>query len=406
MRVERIVEARQTVLHLSAEQADALAVVGRRLASQERWWGEPNDEALQRTRSIIECEPYGQGRWRVRVHNAVGVINVPGLHIVVEPKIPLEHLMHLFIRSGAFPQVDTSMADLASADSLWPLVASWYISALERLIRSGLSNGYRSTRGELPSVRGRLLTAPTVAAFYKGRISLHCEYEEFDADTPLNRTLKGAAAAVRASEVLSSELRHRARRSLDQMQGVGTFRSEDATLSMAESHTRRYSVVLQLAKHVLASVGRGLDVGNHPGYSFLIKTPSLVEDGLRNIIREALSGEVPVVKRTRQLSGSHHSLTPDLCFGTRAVGDVKYKVWDGDWNRADLYQLAAFATGFESDQGLRVGFSSNPHGSSPVQVGRVKLTTCDWIFNSTTPELAEETIQVEVRGWWQQIQTG
>ncbi len=93
MRVERLVESRPAVLELSLEEASGLTAVGRRLASQERSWGHEHDRAGQQ-RSVIQCEPYGHGRWSVRVPNAVGVVRVGALHVVVEPKIPLPHVIH------------------------------------------------------------------------------------------------------------------------------------------------------------------------------------------------------------------------------------------------------------------------------------------------------------------------
>lgn len=402
MRIERITEAKPALLSLTPDQADALVLVGRRLASQAGIWGDRDESDPTHRRSVIECEPHGHGRWRVKVHNAVGVVSVSGLQIVVEPKIPLDHLLHLFARSGAFPHLDIASADLASAATLWPLVAQWYIDALERLLRTGLANGYRSTRNELPSMRGRLLPGPTMDGYLKGRLLLHCDYEEFDADTPLNRTIKQAAVAVARSTALSDDTRHRARRTLDHMRDVGTFRPADASLALAERHTLRYAVPLQLAKQVLASLGRGIDAGNDAGYGFLIRTPNMVEEALRRVVSDALAPTPRVTKRGRRLKGSHHTLNPDLDFESHAVGDVKYKVWQGDWLRADLYQLTAFATGFSAEHGLRIGFAAEAHGTAAVQVGQVRLETCDWLYDSQPPE-SEQEFRVAVRDWWSRI---
>ena len=405
MRIERLVESRGAVLDLSLDEAAALLEVGRRLASQDRWLRRREPEESATPASVIECIPFGHRRWSVRVPNAVGVIHIEDLHLVVEPKIPLRHLLYLFERSGAFPRIDTSTANLSTAESLWPLVAAWFLVALERLLRGGLSSGYRETRDELKVARGRIAPAPTSRAFMKGRVLLDCEYEDFDVDTPLNRVLKAAGMAVAGSAALDWDLRRRATRAMNHMEGIGRLGPNDLAAARPERHTSRYAAPLQLAKHILLATGRGIEIGEEHGYAFLIRTPDMVEEGLRRVAGEALGGRVAVAKRTWFLRGSHHSLTPDIVFGNMAVGDVKYKLWAGDWDRSDLYQLVTFATGFGVTEGLRLGFATV--GSSPqtVHVGPVRLSVCDWLCDGTVgPPDAERRFASAIQEWWGRVE--
>lgn len=403
MRTERLVESRSSVVELSPGEAASLVGVGRRLASQATWSTDPGGGP----RSAVQCEPYGHGRWNVRVPNAVGVVRVEGLQLVVEPKIPLAHLLHLFERSGAFPRLDTSVADLSTAESLWPLVAGWYVASVERLLRSGLSSGYRDATADLAAARGRILAAATGRTLMKGGVSLRCEYQEFDVDTPLNRVLRAAAVAVMASPALGWGLRQRASRAVDHMEGVGRLLLSDFGDARPERHTSRYDVPVQLARHVLSATGRGLDAGDEYGYAFLIRTPEMAEEGLRRIAQAALADRTEVAKRTKFLRGSHHSLTPDVVFGTDAVGDVKYRLWAGDWDRTDLYQLVAFATGFAVEHAVRLGFAPEEHGTSPVRVGGVRLSTCDWTCDRvTSPAEAEAAFASRLLAWWSAVRGG
>ena len=100
-----------------------------------------------------------------------------------------------------------------------------------------------------------------------------------------------------------------------------------------------------LARRVLRSAGRSLMGGGELMWTFLIRTPELIEDGVRSVLQEALGTSV-VMKKRQPLAGSELTFNPDLrFFGNRAVGDVKYKLRAGDWNRADLYQVLSFAAG-------------------------------------------------------------
>ena len=53
-------------------------------------------------------------------------------------------------------------------------------------------------------------------------------------------------------------------------------------------------------------------------------------------------------------------LQPDLVFDDGyAVADIKYKLHDGTWNRADVYQITTFAAGYRSRRGALVYFSDH-----------------------------------------------
>lgn len=333
----------------------------------------------------------------------VGVIAVPGLEVVVEPKVPLSHLLYLFERSGQFPRLDTTKADLQRAESLWPLLAAWFINCLERLLHAGLANGYRHERGELGAARGRIEALATARLLTRGRARLMCEYEEFDADIPINRVVRAAALAVAGSKVLDHRLRQRSMRLLSHMEGVGQLMPSDLRHE-PERSSARYMVPWKMALHVLRATGRGINVGAEHGWAFLIRTPEMVEEALRRIIGAALTGHVQVVKKGRRLRGSIHTLTPDLCFGDLAIGDVKYKLWSGDWDRADLYQLVAFATGFGVTEALRAGFLGGGKPGHSVEVGQVTTATIDWpSISELRPEEAEEAFIAAARTWWARV---
>jgi len=65
-------------------------------------------------------------------------------------------------------------------------------------------------------------------AFYAGKINeILCDYEEFDQDTPLSRTLKAAATTIVASQRLLQSDGNRAMAALHRMEGVGELQPDD-----------------------------------------------------------------------------------------------------------------------------------------------------------------------------------
>lgn len=390
--VHHVVESRTTPLPLTVTQAAVLRDLGRRLARGVSDEGEA---------SLVECTTVDGSTWNVRVANAVGVVALPGAQVVVHPKIPLPHLLALLSRAGSLPRVDRSPSSLALAPHLWELVARWYVDALSSLLRSGLASSYHEHRAELATVRGRLVPGSTTMRLLQGRVSLDCEYDEFSVDTPLNRLLLAAARHVGQSALLSADVRRVARRSAAQMEGVGQLRRNDLHAE-PERATGRYRVAVDFAKSVLAGVGVDLAAGGARGTVFLLPTPLAVEAGLRSIVQDALAGLMDVRAGRRALPGTSLTLNPDLQFGAMAVGDVKYKVWEGEWLRSDLYQLVAFATGFGVEHVLHLGFGAE--APAPLQVGGVRVHAVQWpVHEHLDAQQAEGVVRERLRAWWAEV---
>jgi hypothetical protein len=167
------------------------------------------------------------------------------------------------------------------------------------------------------------------------------------------------------------------------MAQVGPLRRSDSRFQPNRLHSR-YSRVLPLAKLVLAGKGASITTGDFAGRGFLIPTPGLIESGLRNVIAGALSPRDVRKRRLRQVEGGI-SLNADLVIERgRAVGDIKYKHFGGDWDRASLNQIVTFATGFGAKIGFIVGFGGCPDARMSVQgkLGDVAVRKFAWDASS------------------------
>src|SRR5687767_580961 len=127
MRTFTLQESTSSLLELSAAEATALQHLGSRLASKKGWWGAVSDTTEER--SVIRCRPDAGGFWEVRVSDAVGLISTGELQLLVEPKIPTSHLLHLFSKAGALPRLEDQRGLVAAGMSLWELVATWFVGA-------------------------------------------------------------------------------------------------------------------------------------------------------------------------------------------------------------------------------------------------------------------------------------
>jgi 5-methylcytosine-specific restriction enzyme subunit McrC len=396
-------ESKAHTLGLSDEQHERLVRAGRRLASSSRWWG--SDETVEVDRSLISCTPAGDGQYRIWIRDAVGAVALPDMTIIVQPKVPLDHFLFLLSASKAQPRFDFDKA-LANPDaSLWELVANWYVDSAERLIRQGLVKDYRSTKDVLPIARGRIRSVDTSRLYYSGRIGVNCEFDEFDYDNELNRIVKAAAVSVSSSQLLDRVLRRRAARIVEELFNVGYLSPRDLGVE-PDLHTSYYREPLALAKRVIAGQGVAPQAGTKTAWTFLVRTPELVEGGIRNLLADALSPQWHLARtpRGRRITGSTMTLNPDLVFEAGLLtGDVKYKL-PTEWDRGDLYQAVVFATGFRARQAalihFGIGHAREPSALPELIVGDLPLSPFVWnAGEGVSPDDAAQALIERLAAW-------
>jgi 5-methylcytosine-specific restriction enzyme subunit McrC len=400
MRTERITESVEATINLSASQAAALEASGRRLASTTSWWGERAEGIDRAERTLIRCRPVGSTTYAIRVSDAVGIVVTGSVQIVVEPKIDLRHFLYLLNASGRLPRIDPSKGAADADESFWQLVARWYLDQLQRVVQRDLIRDYRETEDQLNMVRGRILPLHTARNYYQGNPRIRCRFEDFDTDNALNRILRAAATVVAGSAQLPSQLRQRALRLLSFFDEVGELRPEDLSV-VIERRNVWYADALTLARNVLIGQGRALHAGPNSAWTFLFRTPDLIEEGIRQVLQRALPDWV-VGKKGRMMRPSSLRLTPDLVVNDGfAIADIKYKLADAHWDRNDLYQAVAFAAGFRTLKAAVIGFTKVGHVTLPeVQVGDIAVSPLMWKAHpDLVPEDAATDLIAQMTSW-------
>ncbi|OYT98011.1 MAG: hypothetical protein CFE40_14110 [Burkholderiales bacterium PBB1] len=403
MRVEHLVESKSSLIQLESGEVDLLRSLGRQLASSRGWWGSQEASAdLISERSIVRVEAVGAMRFLVTVPNMVGVIRLPSVQLHVVPKIPLEHFVHLLGRCELAPRSSSAQVALQSSSALFEVLGRWCLDETERLLRGGLRPDYQSFLEEQSAVRGHLVPCDTMLENLKGRPVAVCAFDELSEDAPLNRVLLGACQRLAQMDMLTKATRTRARAVVYRMTGIGPIQPGDDRAEV-DRLAVRYAQAIPLARLILAGSGISLACGNCVGTAFLIRTPELIESGLRAVVAAALEG-VSVAPGRLMLAGTHLSMNPDFVIdGGRAVGDIKYKFMESHWHRGDLYQSIAFATSYRARQSLVVGFSSEPSGRLPLSVraGSVSTSALAWLAGSTvSPAASEARLRSELRSWY------
>jgi 5-methylcytosine-specific restriction enzyme subunit McrC len=392
-----VVESKPAIVDLTEAEVDLLLVLGRELASSASWWG---GAVPDQSRSVIAVEAVRGGRYRVIFRDVIGVVKVGTKQIKVSPKIPMAHFMYIANRSDLAPRLSPASVQVDQGDDFALVLARWCVYAAEKLVRHGLRKDYTDVTDAREEVQGRILPMETALLNSMGVLQAVCEFQDFSDNTSLNRVVKAACQRISRIPRLDQGTRAKARKVAFRMDDVGTLRPHDLRARVDRLSTS-YSTVLPLALLVLSGLGVTVSAGRHLGTAFLVRTPELIEDGLRSILESGLVG-VDVSKRRLMLGDSGLSINPDLVFGeSMAVGDVKYRALGKDWSKPDLNQIITFATGFRASWAAVFGFSLESPPTLPrrVAVGEVSATAFCWVTSELTPDESAARLVSEVEAW-------
>jgi 5-methylcytosine-specific restriction endonuclease McrBC regulatory subunit McrC len=150
--------------------------------------------------------------------------------------------------------MDDQVGFAAAEGSLWELVARWFTKAAAVVLRRDLLKDYKPVSESLKTVRGTLSAIPTARSYYSGRLELHCRFDEFDVDSPLNRLIRGASEAIVTSPVFSKGVRREAAHIRLRLSDVGELRATDMDAAV-DRRSWFYADAAILARHILLSVG-------------------------------------------------------------------------------------------------------------------------------------------------------
>jgi len=389
MNTLRIAEARTATHALTDDQAERLALLGKQLAGERRWWGSksaPSDES----RSVFRLTKLFGGSWRIEVGNVVGVVGLPDLTVIVEPKVGMNHFMHLLARSNGMPRVDSSMTSLEGGAGLHRLVIEWFVKELDALFRRGLVKDYVHSSERLPYVRGHVNLVTTSRQWLQGRVLVECEFDDFTENTHFNEYLAAAVSRSIRSRLVDDHLRMRLAYFARELPPVPRHVLE-VDLDRLPVRYRHYQRALKYAIDILTGVGRTFESGEHDSGTFLFNSAAVAEDGIREVLAEALSPLRVVKTGGRHLLPAFVSVNPDLEIGPPPfTGDVKYKLGDRSWNRQDLAQAVLFAAAYKSPHAVIADFAQTALLHTSLKVGDIQVSRLRWaVGDGTDPEESE-----------------
>lgn len=399
-----ISESRLADVDISFVEARLLNELGRSLASRTRFWKNSKEDPT--ARSVIRCV-YDGKRWTVIVRNAVGMIRVGELQIRVVPKIPMNHFIYLLSVGGNLPRFVRDDIMTSSSRDLLELVAYWFVSAADGVLKRDLIRDYVEVDDDLAAARGQMDALATGSLYYAGRLMLSCRFDDFELNTPLNRILKAGARIVAGNGGFADALRRSAWRISQRLDIVGELTPADLA-ARPDRRTEHYEDALMLARLLISGEARTMEFGGCSAWSFLIPTPDVVERSVRMVLSDALAPGCEVTNRSRALTPSSLTVNPDLVFEPAfGIGDVKYKVNWEELPRTDLYQVVSFAAAYHLNHAALFSFKTDSRDSlADVHFGETAVRHFFWDARpDVPPAVAAECFVRDVRNWLRDVVT-
>ena len=352
-------------------------------------------------RSAIECtrDVRDRDHWIVTVRNNIGVLQVGDHTFVIRPKIGVRHFAHIALSGVSRVKLGNEISHLSRDSTFESLIATWLVAEARQLIPNGLRRGYIPHTDSLPVLRGRPNLVSSSSKWFRGTLSIDCEFDEFHVDTPINRQIKWALKTVSRLETVDESVRGCAVGLIAHLRHVGNLQVDDfrAKLTPEISH---YRSVQYLADLLYRGTGRTLDAGDERSRTFLLYTPDIIEQGLRSLIKRELSTWM-VEKRSKSLRIG--TVNPDLLFtqcDRVIVGDVKYRDSAGGWPdaRAAAQQAVFFAAAFQTFSSVICSFSASGDDVEDEIVGSHTVSMVNWDFRECTePRIAEQNFLQRLR---------
>ena len=346
MRTLRLTEHQlQPEVHLSNATAASLSALDRGIAIAPSW-----------SRA---------GHFDIRPGAHVGVIALPDVQVVIEPKLPIDRVLFLisYALDPARWQRDEGL--YGTTDTLVEAVAAIYAHTLRNALRQGVLQRYRATEDALTTVRGRIRLDEQLRRRFGAPLPIELAFDEFTVDTDMNRLLKAALHTLARLPIRSAGVRRGLAACSTAFDSVALVEyTSNALPAFTWSRlNRHFEPAAGLARMILEHASLELTAGQQRGAAFTIDMNKVFESFVRTALREALHLDqftFPDRPPTLALDAAGRiRLVPDLTWwdGERFlfVGDVKYKrIAPDGFLHADVYQLLAYAVALGLHDGLLV----------------------------------------------------
>lgn len=390
-------------------------------------------ESLDRAQRAVGVEAF---RWtsrsQIKAAQHVGMVATASVRLEVLPKIEglgLGETRRALIRMiGIAWDVPVRDGEVTGHDyqdrDLLEILIGLFARRLQEQVRAGLSRAYCRREDDLSPLRGKLDVTRQFTRLAASPQKLACRYDEFTADTGLNRLLLCAVTFLRRRSARSDTQRllNEIAAHFEDVQPVSASDALAAKINLDRAN-RRWEIPATLAGLLLSAIYQTVHGGKRDGVALLFDMNLLFEAYVASLTRKVCvplgytvraQGPQRCLARNEAARSAFHT-KPDLHLersGDVVVLDTKWKRLDPtrpnfDVAQADAYQMHGYAHVYASRATIllyphHLGFSGHPGpqmlwrfeaGGSDLRVATIDVAQpAD--FPATLRSILDERVEV------------
>ncbi len=295
----------------------------------------------------------------------VGVLATPEVNLEILPRIDAgndeirKSLIRMLAVAHDLPIADHELAQLGiQRENLLEILIRIFADRLLDAVRRGLPHRYLRHEDELTRLRGKLNVQRQFTRNAVRPDRLACVFDEFSANTPLNRVLKAAVVRLLALSRSSANTR-KLGELLSRFDTVGESAAPLRERVALDRTNKRYHQLHSLAKLILARDWQNTTTGRSDGFSLLFPMNDLFEEYIGRCLKIALPHRSVKLQDTAHYAieaPSHRfQLRPDIVVDGNIIIDTKWKQLGTDKSnlgvkQPDVYQLLAYARAYRAQR--------------------------------------------------------
>ena len=230
------------------------------------------------------------GTYWLTAGDRIGVIFSEGVHIRIEPKVPIANLFYMLTYAKKLDYFRDQQAPLGPSEDLFAFIVQMFVSQVDRIVRQGIQRGYIDLEETHPYLRGRLLLGDHLRRTVVRPGLFHQRTNEFTADLPENRILHETLNRLGRAPGLGSPLRRHIRRAASAFAEVpyAAVKPADCDQVIYTRLNERYRPAVMLARLLLQYLSLESHTGRTPFATYLLPMHTIFEEFVAAYMTEVL----------------------------------------------------------------------------------------------------------------------
>ncbi len=312
----------------------------------------------------------------VKFSNYMGVIQIGKLTLEILPKADIKNQQTeddynvwqavLLRMLAACNQVNVHSASEAALSrryhSLLDLYFMIYLDELSQLIHCGLIKKYRNTRGNLSSLKGRIVFSKNIQHNIVHKERLYTEYQLYDYEHLLNQVLLKGLNLLRivSQNPLITDRIHRIKLDFPEIREIPITENHFERLQLNRK-SEPYRRALDIARMIILNYKPDIKSGKENMLALLFDMNKLWEEYVYKMLLKEADETTSVSFQNRKKFWEDKSIRPDLVVTVKNqegvkkqfVIDTKWKVIDAsNPSDDDLKQMFAYNAYWEADRSM------------------------------------------------------